>query len=570
MITINEENNIDSLRVQLIARPLLLGLWVIVCVSSCSSPEEPVIDRRPDVLLIVADDLAYTDLGVYGGEIGTPHLDVLARNGVLFENFYTASTCSPARSMLLTGVDNHLVGFGTMTGDHVGDQLGAPGYETYLNFRAATMPELFQEAGYGTYMAGKWHLGGTDDAVPSARGFDRSFVLIEGGGGHFDTMGMFSAKSPATYKEDGRSVELPEQFYSTSFYAKKMVEYIDEAVAQDQSFFGYLAFSAPHWPLQAPDSSIARFKGRYDNGYEALYESRLASMKAQGLFPGNAKPHPGRPDVPAWDELSARQQRIEAKKMEIYAAMVSDLDTYVGVVVNHLKAVGRFDNTMIVFMSDNGAEGHDLVETWPFLEDWIAECCDNSYENMGRPDSYIDYGPAWARAGIGPYRMYKGFSNEGGLRAPAFIHFGDELDLNGWSRDFVTVKDIMPTLLDVAHIAHPTESGGTYKGREVLPMQGRSMWPYLTGQTDSVHGKEPVMGWELFGRRAIRKGDWKLVWTTAPFGPSSWELFDLSLDPGELNDISDQYPEITSELIALWDAYVEKNGVVVSEEPLAY
>jgi len=541
--------------------PLVLG---------CAPEQVPDDAVLPDILLIVADDLAYTDLGVYGGEIGTPNLDALAREGVAFKNFYTASTCSPTRSMVLSGVDNHLAGFGTMAGDHAGDQLGAPGYETFLNFRVATLAELLKDAGYATHMTGKWHLGGGDDVIPSARGFDNSFIMIEGGGGHFDTMGMFSADRPVTYKEDGQPAALPPDFYSTHFFTMKMRDYIEESVEQNTPFFGYLAYTAPHWPLQAPDSSIARHQGDYDEGHEVLFERRLAKMKELGLITEDTEPHPGLSTVKPWSALSEDEKRVESKRMEIYAAMVRDLDTYVGVLINYLKSIGRFENTLILFMSDNGAEGHDLAQAFPSLPEWIAQCCDNSYENMGRANSYLDYGPAWARAGVGPYRMYKAFANEGGIRAPAFVHYGSELGIKGWEESFVTAKDIMPTILDLAGMTHPAEQGSLYKGREVLPMQGKSMWPLLTGDATSVHGSEPVMGWELFGRRAIRKGDWKLTWTTAPYGPSRWELFNLREDPGEIYDLSDQYPEMKDELITLWDEYVAENGVVISEEPFAY
>lgn len=551
---------------QAAAAAVALGL-LAACADTAPAPAPP---PRPNILLIVADDLAYTDLGVYGGEIGTPNLDALAREGVTFTDFYAASTCSPTRAMLLSGTDNHLAGLGTMAGDHVGGQFGAPGYETYLNFRVAALPELLRDAGYHTYMSGKWHLGVEDHVAPAARGFERSFALLNGGGGHFSDMGMFSADAPAQYRDDGRPVELPADFYSTRFYAERMIEYIDSDHGDGRPFFGYLAFSAPHWPLQAPDASIAHFRGRYDEGYDALHASRLAKAKQLGLIAEDVEPHPGAAGEPAWEELSDEQRRIRAREMEIYAAMVHDLDAYVGRVLDHLRAIGEYENTFIFFMSDNGAEGHRVASTWPHLGDWVAECCDNSYDNMGRASSYVDYGPSWARAGIGPFRMYKGFVNEGGIRVPAIAAFGGRLAAGTVHRHPVTVKDVMPTLLALAEAAHPVEAGGVYQSRDVLPMQGRSMWPVLTGEAESVHGDGWVMGWELFGRRAIRQGDWKLTWTTAPYGPADWELFHLGEDPGEIHDLSAAHPERKQALLELWDGYVAENGVIVSTEPIAY
>ncbi len=548
--------------------PAILVLPFLLGACAEQPAEEPAV--RPNILLIVVDDLGYTDLGAYGGEIETPHLDALAREGMLFTDFYAASTCSPTRAMLLTGTDNHLTGLGTMTGDHVGDQKGAPGYETYLNFRVASVAELLQDAGYHTYMSGKWHLGVEDHVAPAARGFDRSFALLEGGGGHFNTMGMFSADSPATYRDDGRPVELPEDFYSTRYYAERMIAYLDASRDDGEPFFGYLAFTAPHWPLQAPDTSIARYRGRYDAGYEALHTARMENLKERGLIAKDVEAHPGSEGQPAWDTLSEEQKRVEARKMEIYAAMVHDVDIYVGRVLDHLKAMGEYDNTFIFFMSDNGAEGHDLQRTWPFLQDWIAECCDNSYANMGRGNSYLDYGPNWARAGVGPFRLYKGYATEGGIRVPAIVRMPGQASMEKVHRTMVTVKDVMPTVLELAGVTHPAETGGAYKGRTVFPMQGRSMKAMLMGDVATVHGEDPVMGWELFGRRAIRKGPWKLTWTTAPYGPDDWELFNLAEDPGEVNNLSEAYPDRKQELLELWEAYVEENGVIVSTEPIAY
>jgi arylsulfatase len=546
-------------------RALLLFLVAGLATGCAQEPAPP-----PNILVIVADDLAYTDLGVYGGEIGTPNLDTLARQGLMFSQFYAAATCSPTRSMLFSGTDNHIAGLGTMTGDHVGDQLGAPGYETYLNFRVASMAEVLRDAGYHTYMAGKWHLGVEDATAPAARGFERSFALLNGGGGHFNDMGMFSAAAPAQYRDDGEAVRLPEDFYSTRFYADRMSAYIDSGLQDDRPFFGYLAFTAPHWPLQAPDSSIARYSGRYDDGFDALHESRMEGLKQLGLVDRNVESYPAIPGEPAWDELTGPEQRIESRKMEVYAAMVHDLDTYIGRVLEHLKEIGEYDNTFVFFMSDNGAEGHRLERSFSSLPAWIAECCDNSFDNLGRGDSYFGYGPSWARAGTGPFRMSKGFANEGGIRVPAIASFPGRIAPGQTTGDFATVMDVLPTLIDLSGAIHPADEGGTYQGHEVVPMKGRSMLPMFTGRTEAVHGEDAVMGWELFGRRAIRKGPWKMVWTTAPYGPDTWELFDLSTDPGEIHDLAESNPERMAEMLLLWEDYVQDNGVIVSTEPLSY
>ncbi|MEE8595631.1 MAG: arylsulfatase, partial [Gemmatimonadota bacterium] len=474
-------------------------------------------------------------------------------------------TCSPTRAMLLTGTDHHLAGLGTMAGDHTPNQQGQPGYEGYLNFRVVTVAELLRDAGYHTYMTGKWHLGLEEETGPAERGFERSFALLPGGGGHFDDLDLSAGHTGAIYRENGIVTPLPEEFYSTRFYAERMIDYIDGGRGDGRPFFAYLAFTAPHWPLQAPDSSIARHAGAYDGGYDELLTERLERLESLGLLSAEVQPPARLPGERAWTELPAAERRVEARRMEIFAAMVHDLDLYVGRVVDYLKRIGEFENTFIFFMSDNGAEGHDLEAYWPELGPAIRECCDNSYENMGRADSYIYYGPNWARAGVGPSRLFKGFATEGGIRVPAFASFPGGLAGGRRYEAFASVMDLTPTVLDLAGVSHP---GFRYRGREVEPMRGASMLPMLREEADRVHEPDHVMGWELFGRRAMRRGDWKLVWTTHPFGPDDWELFNLAEDPAENRDLSAQYAGRRGELIGLWERYVEEVGLLLPSEPM--
>ncbi|MCC7412287.1 MAG: arylsulfatase [Gammaproteobacteria bacterium] len=529
---------------------------------------EPAKAQRPNILVIVADDLGYTDMGVYGGgDIATPNLDRLANEGVLFTNFHSAPACSPTRAMLLSGVDNHAAGLGNMFEELAPNQKGQPGYEGHLSFRVASMAELLADAGYHTYMTGKWHLGLKEETSPAARGFEKSFALLQGGGGHFDRQPIIGP-NPAVYSEDGKSVEeLPADFYSTRYYAERMIEYLKADAGDGRPFFAYLAFTAPHWPLQAPEDSVAKYAGRYDAGYDALHAERIARMKSLGLVATDIEPFPRQPNEKSWTDLNKEERRREARLMEIYAAMVDDLDVYTGRVIDYLKQTGRYDNTFIFFMSDNGAEGHHLDREWGVLRDWVAKCCDNSYKNMGKANSYLWYGPNWARAGTGPFRLFKGFTTEGGIRVPAFAHYPARIAGGRRSTGFASVMDVMPTVLELAGVKHP---GGRYRGREVLPMQGKSMLSALDGTAASVHGEDYWMGWELFGKRAIRKGDWKLVWTPAPYGPDGWELFDLHTDPAELRDVAAGNPERVAELRALWDRYVTDDGIILPNEMSGY
>jgi arylsulfatase len=514
----------------------------------------------------MADDLGYTDLGVYGSEIETPNLDALARSGVMFTDFYAAATCSPTRAMLLTGKDNHRVGLGTMTDDQTPNQMGQPGYEAYLRPDQPTFVESLQAAGYHTLMSGKWHLGGAEDTRPSARGFDRSFALINGGAGHFDDLPLF-AGGTATYLEDGEPFELPEDFYSTRFYTQRMIEYIDAGRDDGRPFFGYLTYTAPHWPLQAPAESVARQAGRYDEGYEVLHRGRVAAQRRLGLIPADALSATAVPGQRAWAELSEEERRRESRTMEIYAAMVADLDEYVGQLMSHLEEIGELDNTFIFFLSDNGAEGHDLEAVWPQLTEHIAASCDNSYENMGRGNSYLYYGPGWARAGTGIFSLYKSFAGEGGIRVPAFVSMPSTFAGERQSRAFGSILDIMPTILELADMSPSIETG---RDMEALPMHGRSMMPHLLEESETIHGSEEVMVWELFGRRAVRQGDWKLTFNTPPLGPGRWQLFNIANDPGETLDLAGRFRDERALLLAYWEAYVEKMGVILPEVPIPY
>lgn len=564
----------------LFAPMLLLG--------GCNEPSDPTMDteqipdhavnrpnKRPNILFIVADDLGYTDLGVYGSEIETPNLDGLARNGVLFSNFYTAPTCSPTRAMLLSGVDSHLAGMGSMYQEIAPNQVGKRGYEEHLHSRVATIAELLGDAGYHTYMTGKWHLGYKDDNSPYARGFERSFASLAGGAGHFDMLPIVGP-GKAPYREDRDMVDsLPEDFYSSRFFTRKMIDYIDSDRADGRPFFGYLAYTAVHWPLQAPAESIAKFRGRYDGGYDALHARRVANLRELGLISESTQPYPRLEEEAAWSDLTAEQQKRASRMMEVYAAMVSDIDVYVGELIAYLESIDELDNTFIVFLSDNGAEGHPVGTSIGAVARWLEECCDNRYENMGNRDSFLWYGASWARASVGPWRMFKAFTSEGGIRAPAFVHY-PELEGKQVNTAVVTVKDVMPTVLDLVGISHP---GLQYKGREIVPMSGKSMLPMLRGNSDFTYTPDDAIGWELFGKTAIRQGDWKIVqepddnfWMAR--NPEAeayrWRLFNLAEDPTELTDVSGQNPEKLQQMIRLWDEYEEQNGVIIPNQVMGY
>lgn len=528
---------------------------------------------RPNILLIVADDLGFSDIGAFGGEIDTPRLDALAKAGLRFTDFHTASACSPTRSMLLTGTDHHIAGIGSMAEALPDEVKDKPGYEGHLNQRVVTLPELLRDAGYATLMSGKWHLGRTPTSLPGARGFERSFALIPGAANHY---GFEPALAPeqrpgllrstaGLYTENDRFIDaLPADFYSTDSFTDILLGYFQELedVGDERPFFAYLPYSAPHWPLQAPDKVIAKYRGRYDAGPAALREERLAALKRLGLIGEEVEAHPVTTKTPPWEELSEERRAFLSRAMEVYAAMVDRMDWNIGRVLDHLEARGKLDDTIVLFLSDNGAEG-TLLEAWPTfgpnLEAVIAEYYDNSLENIGRGNSYVWYGPRWAQAATAPARLQKGFTTEGGIRVVSFLHYPAIARKAEVAHDFATVMDIAPTLLDFAGVAHP---GGEYRGRAIEAPRGRSWRNWLEGRSEQIHADDTVTGWELFGRKAVRKGQWKAVFIPAPSGPETWQLYDLARDPGEVHDLAASQPDKLAELLAGWAQYVRENGVI--------
>jgi arylsulfatase len=520
--------------------------------------------ERPNILLIVADDLGFTDLGAYGGEINTPNLDQLANDGLLLNDFHNQAVCAPTRAAILSGSDNHNAG-GAM--HQAANQRDVPGYESYLNEDVVAFPALLQQSGYNTYWAGKWHLGSEAHQTPNARGFDRSFALMEGGASHYeDSRGMFERSRVAHYVEDGVPVEkLPKGFYSSNFYTDYIINAIDSGKDSNEPWFAYLAFTAPHWPLQAPSEYIAKYKGKYDEGYQVLRANRIAKAKELGVIPESAQMYPHLERVPTWDSLSAEEKAISSKEMEIFAAMVELVDENVGRLIDHLKASGDYDNTLIMFVSDNGAEGSDR-NPGDNGTDWTF---DNSFENMGLIGSHIYYGAEWAQAGVGVGRYYKSYSSEGGTRGPAIIHHPKQVNKGQISDAFASVVDIAPTFLELAGVTHPDYG---FNGRPLQPIQGESLVPMVFDGAESVRPDDFTFGWEVFGHRAIRKGDWKLLWLTStpaeraqPLveNADNWGLYNVAVDPGEVNDLSAEHPELVAELLEAWDDYVSDNGVVL-------
>ena len=561
-----------------------MRIWVkhtpaitVLCLSlvACSVAEqtnnlnEPA--RASNILIIVADDLGYADVGSYGSEIQTPQLDELAAQGTRFTNFYAAPTCSPSRVMLLTGVDSHLAGLGTMAERMAPIYKGQPGYEGYMNDRVIPISEVLQDAGYNTYMTGKWHLGHSPEANPANRGFRRSFALLDGGAFHMSQIPQadpdITGKHLASYTANGQPVNLPDDFYSSRFYARQIIEYIETDRHEDRPFFAYLAFTAPHFPLQAPDASRDKYIDTYAIGYDEIYAERLTRMQSLVVAANGIGEFPRTGEQLPWSEISPEQRAFETRRMALHAAMIDDMDRYIGELFDYLKEIGEYDNTWIMFLSDNGPEGREIDRAIRPIGSWPARCCDNRLANMGASNSYVWLGPNWGRVSAGPLRRFKGTTADGGIRVPAIIKLpknGSGSRMSGGTTDaFASVLDIFPTLLSVSGAQHP---GIRHEGRHLhLPTLGTSLQPLLRGEVTQAHPEDYWLGWELSNRRAIKQGEWKLVMDKDPFGEPDWTLHHVPSDPGEKTDLSESNPKQLEHMLSLWEKYQTDNNVILPE-----
>lgn len=511
-------------------------------------------DQRPNILLIVADDMGYADMGAYGGEIETPNLDNLAAAGVRFTQFTASATCSPSRSMMLTGTDNHVAGLGNMAEFVAPNQKGQPGYEGELNDRVAPISALLQAAGYNTFMAGKWHMGEGPDKIPAAQGFIRDLALLPGGGSHLQDMwGVAGERQPYTLNGEPLKALRP-GFDSSIDYTDAIISNIEEFRGDRKPFFAYLAYQAPHDPFQPPFNWRDAYSGRYDRGYDAIRADRIARMQDIGILPENSTVFPRLPAIPAWTDLSADERRASARQMELYAGMVSHMDAQIGRLMAYLKSAGEYDNTLIVFLSDNGPEGN----MWTVGPPW-----DNSrIEDWGRAGTFIQYGPAWAQVSAGPLRMFKGYMSEGGIRTPMIVAGAGVVNPGRISDAVAHVMDVPATILEAAGVAHPQ----TFGGRPIAPLQGQSLTPVIAGTRDSVRKPTNWIGMELFGNRAMRMGDWKLTWLCEPSGTGDWQLYDLRTDPAEMNDLASVHPDIRDQMAGHWDEYARTNNVILPDQ----
>lgn len=553
------------------------GAWacasLFLLISACSGPQAEVpAGERPNILIVMADDMGFSDAGSFGGEIETPHLDRLAENGLRFTQFYNTSRCVPTRAAFLTGMYAHKAGLGGMTFDR-----GAPGYTGYLNEHTVTIAELLGDAGYRTGMVGKWHVSETErleeedqlewlahradhgpfsppDQYPTARGFDYYYGNIWGVVDYFD---------PFSLVYNGEPVEtVPDDYYHTDAISDSAVAFIDRTAPGGAPFFLYVAHTAPHWPLQALPEDIRKYEDTYTVGWQPIREARHRRQIEQGLFEeGEAPLSPRiRPEM-AWEENS--DSIWDARAMAVHAAMVDRLDQGLGRILDKLEETGELDNTLIVFLSDNGASSERPSRYGPGFDragatragEEVVFPVDKSLDALPGPQTvHSGIGPRWANVSNTPFRWWKAKVHEGGINTPFIVHWPNGLAV---AQGSVTeqpghVIDLMATALDLAAVEYPD----TYEGRTIYPMDGISMLPILRGEQRVGHD---MLFWEHFGARAVRDGSWKLV----SFDEGEpWELYDLDTDRTELNDLSAQHPDRVRAMEAAWERWAEETHVL--------
>lgn len=495
-------------------RKLLIALF-FVFQNVCSS----FAQNKPNIILILVDDMGYSDLGCTGGEINTPNIDNLAKEGLLFTNFYNTARCSPSRASLLTGMYPHRAGVG-----HLDRDLGYPEYQGFVKDNVATMAEVLVENGYQTILSGKWHIGSERSQWPDRRGFERFYGTPLGGGLYFYPSNFLNRD---VYKNGDKIEPNPETFYSTNNFTDEAINFISESDTQ-KPFFLYLAYVAPHFPLQAPESDIEKYRGQYLEGYDVIRNRRFAKQKELGLINQNIEISASN-YINDWDDVD---QDIEDLKMATYAAQIDILDRNIGKLVDHLKTTGKYENTLIMFMSDNGAASSRV---------------NRGNGEIGTNESFVAYGRSWANVSNTPYVKYKKQTNEGGVISPLIVHWPNGIEnVNEYKRNAIHIKDIMPTCLEMADITPPTE----LNGKTLIPMDGKS---FLKEIIEDDFEQEAYIYWEHEGNKGVRKGDWKLVQQFR----RDWELYDLSNDPTELNNVLNENNSVFTDLRDHYNAWVE-------------
>ena len=516
--------------------------------------------KRPNIVLILADDLGYTDISPFGSEINTPNIARLAQEGLSFTNYHTAGSCAPARAMLLTGVDSHRNGVPNIPEALPAEMTVYENYQGVLSHNVVTLASMLQASDYHTYVTGKWHLGHTPDLLPSARGFDRTIAMADTGADNWEQRAYLPIYDQANWYADGARHNLPDDFYSSEYFIDKTIEFIASNEGDDKPFFAYIPFQAVHMPVQAPREYSDRYTGVYDRGWTVMREQRRVAAIEAGVIP----PGIGMQVTPGtlnWDSLTDEQKRHHARRMEVYAGMVDNMDMHIGRLLSYLESIGEYDNTIFIFTSDNGAEGSPLIdpEGGSILGEWFDRVGYNAdYNTLGERGSFNAIGPSNAPIAASPLTYYKFHANEGGLRVPLVMSGPGVERVNEFTDEFVFVTDLAPTILELVDIE---DHSGIWNQNDVEQIVGSDFSSFLSNNSDQIHSADEPIGYELGGNSALFKGDYKLVINKMSQNETDWHLFNIKIDPGETKDLVNERPELLSGMMADYEAYAKENNV---------
>ncbi len=518
--------------------------------------------KRPNVVIILADDMGYSDIGCYGGEIDSPNLDKLAKNGIRFTQFYNTARCSPSRASLLTGLHPHQTGIGILVDDD-----SPEGYAGDLNKNCITIAEILKENGYRTYMSGKWHMSTStftvSDSWPNQRGFEHFYGTIIGAGSYF---------YPRTLTRDNINIDdeaNEPDFYYTDAISANAIKYINQHYKNtpEQPFFLYVAYTAPHWPLHAHEKDIAKYKRRFDEGWDKLRQERLKRMVKMNIIDKEWELSTRDPNVSPWEQV--KNKGWEARRMEVYAAQIDSMDQGIGKIISALEKNGQLQNTLIIFLSDNGGCEEPIGARMAKLmvSEGSAREYTRSGENVkfgnkyriipGAENTYQSYGVAWANVSNTPFRKYKHWTHEGGIATPFIIHWPEKIKAKGELRNQqAQLTDVMATIVDITGSQYPEE----YKGNKILPLEGTSLVPIF----DNRDNDKGMLFFEHEGNAAVREGKWKLVKDY----PNEWELYSMEDDRTELNNLIDKFPERAKNMINAYEEWAKRCGVIPREKIL--
>ena len=535
-------------------------LCAFLITSLITAYSASVFADRPNIVLVLADDLGFSDIAPYGGEVSTPNLTALAEAGIKFTNYHTAASCAPSRAMLLTGVDSHRNGVPNIPEAIPPEQGIHAHYAGTLNRNVVTVATLLQDEGYHTYLAGKWHLGKEVDQLPSRRGFERTVALADTGADNWEQKPYIPIYEKANWFADGEVMTLPDDFYSSRFLVDKTIEFIDSNSDSGSPFFAYVPFQAVHTPVQAPQEFIEKYEGVYDEGWRVLREQRLETAIALGIIPDDTS-MVSMSSTEDWDSLSAEEKKFQSKRMAVYAAMIEAMDYHLGRLILHLREIGEYENTIFIFTSDNGSEASgsranagSLAKMAQALQGYSTD-----YETLGLKGSFNSIGPSFASAAASPLAYYKFYSGEGGMRVPLIIAGESISPEQSKTNAFSFVTDLTPTILELCQVNQP---GERYGGRLVEPIIGRSLVSILDNKTEQVYSAYDTVGYELAGNAALFQGDYKLVLNRGPLGDDNWHLFNIVVDPGETSDLAISMPDKRQSMISAYERYARVNQVL--------